>query len=92
MGVYHLDELYLSICYSIRGHYLTIHEIESLRPRGGSIQEMNIATNEIVKQFGVDRDLFLATIEPLLIAMFRRPFKLRVTNKSDFNSFDSIFP
>ncbi len=79
MGVYHLDELYLSIGYSIHGHYLTIHTIEDLRPRGGSIQEVNIATNEIVKHFGVDRDMFLAAIEPLLSAMFQRPLSGEVT-------------
>ncbi len=92
MGVYHFDELYLTIGYSIHGQYLTIHTIEDLRPRGGSMREVNLKTKEIGKHFCVNRDLFLATIEPLLIAMFRRPFKLRVTNKSDFNSFDSIFP
>ncbi len=91
MGVYHLDELYLSIGYSIRGHYLTIHAIEDLRPRGGSIQEVNLKTKEIGKHFGVDRDMFVATIEPLLIAMFRRPFKLLVANNSDLNFFDSVF-
>ncbi len=77
--------------YSIRGNYLIINEIEDLRPRGGSIQEVNITTNEIVKHFEIDRDMFLAAIEPLLIAMFRRPFKLRVTNNSDLNFFDSVF-
>ncbi len=92
MSVYHLDELYLTIGYSIHGHYLTIHAIDDLRPRGGSMREVNLKTKEIGKHFGVDRGMFLATIEPLLIAMFRRPFKLLVANNSEMNFFDSIFP
>ncbi len=91
MGVYFLDELHLTIGYFLHGNYLTINEVRDLRPRGGSILEVNITTNEIVKQDVVDLDLFSTTIKPLLIFMFRPPFKLRTAHYSQMLFFDSVF-